>query len=247
MTVCYVFDLLRYLTRRHFVPSSPYFWSYLMINGLLLIDELFFFWHVAFLLPLTELTDFLFFSYTYGRLNKDWKMALKTLMNQMRRQPLRQASNRVLMNEYWTRRLERNIVNYNTVSEEFDKCSKANSFVYFFFMLLTVPCNCLGLYLIIYLKSSFPNWFMAVSGTVTVTICWIGSFVLCSSCNHQADAPYSAINSLACRLRATCRQQVLIKLQLLNLIELIGSSRLGIYCLDIFEITFETSFAVRKM
>lgn len=69
----------------------------------------------------------------------------------------------------------------------------------------------------------------------------------CLHNQSQADAPYKTLNSLMCRIVATNRDQVRLKLQLLNLIELIGSSRLGIYCLDIFEFTYEFTLTVRHL
>lgn len=52
------------------------------------------------------------------------------------------------------------------------------------------------------------------------------------------------MNSIMCQVKATNREQMLIKLQMLNMIELIGSGRVGIYCLDLFEISSEVTLKV---
>lgn len=60
----------------------------------------------------------------------------------------------------------------------------------------------------------------------------------------QADEPYKDLNSIVGNLKATDPEQLINKLQLVNLIELIGSGDIEVYCLDLFEIDYEFSLSV---
>lgn len=154
---------------------------------------------------------------------------------------------------------------YQTVTIAVDAFARSVAPLLFIVVLFSIPIQCFSLYIASYLKSSPELRAVAFMCLILIGLMWIFIFFGAATLNHkvltqslslsfslsewnaltfQADAPYKTLNSIACRL--TC-QQSLIKLQAMNLLELIGSEMIGIYCLDLFEFTYDFCLTVSPM
>lgn len=125
-----------------------------------------------------------FFMHSYWQLTKGWK----TVKNQALARA--KGRHRFVMTPDLLNAIKRGINDYNQISIGLNGFNNACALNYFYLTILSMPCNCFGLYLIIYLKSSLSNWIIAVGGTTTLSLLWAGFFLLSSAINHQVDIEF---------------------------------------------------------
>jgi hypothetical protein len=109
----------------------------------------------------------------------------------------------------------------------------------FVFVVLSMPINILGLYLIIYLKSEPHLHNVAITGSGTVVTLWLLIFLSGATVNHKTKLAYKHLNFILCRVNSYSVTSLQVKQSMLNLIEMIAANHIGIRCLNIFMFTYD--------
>lgn len=149
-----------------------------MVNVILSLPNQVHFWLVAYVASFGGILTIGFYTIVYRQLAKRWDtLRMRATLSSYRR--------RCLMTGALCRAINTRIHDHERVSKEFDSFTKAFSLPFFYSVFLSLPCNCVGLYLVIYLRSSPPNWIIAVAGTATVSLLWAVCFLAASECNRQ--------------------------------------------------------------
>lgn len=138
----------------------------------------FYFWLMAYAFVVSVVMTIVFYLVQYGGLATKWRaIETRVILSRTRR--------RCIMSRAVCQMIQQEINDYDQVSRAFDQFSATYRLVAFFYIFASSPCNCVGLYLIIYLRSSFENWIIAVGGTLTVTLEWAGIILFASACKPK--------------------------------------------------------------
>lgn len=141
--------------------------------------------------------------------------------------------------------IEKTIKLYHELNRAVEQLGIAVSLYGMIVMFGVMPIMCCSLYLMIHLVSSPEMRTIAVVMTGTIVFVWTLIYLGFAMVYHAAEKSYKPLNSLAVLLKPTSNGQVLIKMDLDNMLELIGSKRIGVKCYNVF--TFDHEFILKVL
>lgn len=244
-------------------PSSPYWLNY-AFTCLILHPLACLYTSLVFTKFLENLTSGMHFFTDRFTLSAAKFMSLN---HQLRKQSsTSKAFHRVVPNESFWMDLNESLASCWRLTRELDGFSETISFHIFALFLAFIPGEVSSLFMSIYMNSSMVVKGISILSATIWAILFMIIFIQAAAVYHkagfhhfklillfqtrlemirffisislQARRPYKALNSIACHFRPISRKQLVVKLQLASIIELIGSDRIGINALDMFVLTY---------